>query len=156
MALWLVRQNGYKKTNQHQMYDFIMTNGCVTCPFGHIGHGRNNVIDGTYNPEANRQDRMFDKDMNIGDIILIPFSGRRAPPCILARIVSDPIYAYDTKLFITMTDDAITISTTGDTPFRPVVRKIQVIRNDITFTDKRVLPRMSLCRLNQTILTPFL
>jgi len=89
--------------------------------------------------------------MNIGDIILIPFAGLKE--CILARIISDPIYGIDTRLFTTTRDGKIQISSEGDTPFRPVGRKIQIIKNDLIFKDKRVIPRVSLSHINPNILS---
>ena len=46
----------------------------------------------------------------------------------------------------------IQVTNEGDTPFRPVGRKIQIIRNDVRFNDKRVLPRVSLSHINSNIL----
>ena len=104
-----------------------------------------------YNEEQSlSQDRKFIENMNIGDIILIPFTGLRE--CILARIVSEPIYCIDSGLFTSMRDGKIQVTNEGDTPFRPVGRKIQIIRNDVIFNDKRVLPRVSLSHINPNIL----
>ena len=47
----------------------------------------------------------------------------------------------------------IQVTNEGDTPFRPVGRKIQIIRNDVRFNDKRVLPRVSLSHINPNILS---
>lgn len=150
---WSIRQNPYTKTNQTQMRDFILSQSVVTCPFGHIGHGRNNVIDRVYN-ETNSlsQDRKFIEDIKIGDIIVIPFAGLKE--CILAKIVTDPIYAIDTGLFHTSTfnKDGINLTEEGDTPFCPVGRKIEIINPSLVFQDKRVLPRTSLSRINPDII----
>ena len=152
---WSIRQNPYANTNQKQIRELIISQNIVTCPFGHLNVFRNNVINGVYNeahPEwkSASQDRKFIENMNIGDIILIPFAGLRE--CILARIVSEPIYAVDTGLFTSMHDGKIQVTNEGDTPFRPVGRKIQIIRNDVRFNDKRVLPRVSLSHINPNIL----
>ncbi len=106
-----------------------------------------------YNEESNSQDRRFIEELQQGDIVLIPFAKRRQ--CILARIVSEPQYAIDTGLFTTIHHGKISISTKGETPFRPVGRKIQMIRDDIIFPDKRVLPRVSLCNIKPTILEAY-
>ena len=133
------------------MREFIISQNIVTCPFGHLNEGRNNVINGVYNEEqSHSQDRKFIENMNIGDIILIPFAGLRE--CILARIVSEPIYGVDTGLFTSMRDGTIQVKNEGDAPFRPVGRKIQIIRNDVRFNDKRVLQRVSLSHINPNIL----
>ena len=148
---WSLRQNPYANTNQIQMREFIISQNIVTCPFGHLNIERNNVINGVYNEEQSRsQDRKFIENMNIGDIILIPFVGLKE--CILARIVSEPIYGVDTRLFTSRRDGKIQVTNEGDTPFRPVGRKIQIIRNNVRFKDKRVLPRLSLCHINPNIL----
>ena len=148
---WSLRQNPYANTNQRQMRELIISQNIVTCPFGHLNDELNNVINGVYNEEqSHSQDRKFIENMNIGDIILIPFAGLRE--CILARIVSEPIYGVDTGLFTSMRDGKIQVTNEGDTPFRPVGRKIQIICNDVRFNDKRVLPRVSLSHINSNIL----
>lgn len=146
-GIWCIRQNPRANTDQKQMRRFIISQKIVTCPFGHVGPERDNVINGVYNEEgcdwkSQSQDRKFIEDMKIGDIILITFAGLK--DCILARIVSDPIYGVDTGLFTSMRDGKIQLTTEGDTPFTPVGRKIQIIRNDVRFKDKRILPRVSL------------
>ena len=146
-----IRQNPYANTNQRQMREFITSQKIVTCPYGHLNEARNNVINGVYNEEHSQsQDRKFIENINIGDIIVIPFAGIRE--CILARIISDPIYGVDTGLFTSMHDGKIQVSAEGETPFRPVGRKIQIIRDDLVFADKRVLGRASLSHINKNIL----
>ena len=148
---WTLRQNPYANTNQRQMRELILSQNIVTCPFGHLNEGRNNVLNGVYNEEqSHSQDRKFIENMNIGDIILIPFAGLKE--CILARIISEPIYCLDTGLFTSMRHGKIQVTHEGDTPFRPVGRKIQIIRNDVRFNDKRVLGRATLCHINRNIL----
>ena len=152
---WAVRQNPYKKTNQIQMRELVISQNIVTCPFGHLGNERNNVLDGVYNedhPEwkSQSQDRKFIENMNIGDIIVIPFKGITG--CIIARIVSDPIYCVDTGLFTSMLNGEIQISPDGDTPFRPVGRKIQIIHYDFVVENKSKLGRHALCHINPSIL----
>ena len=159
---WTIRQNPYSITNQTQMRELIISQSFVSCPFGHLSElaaialglsiwGRDNVVNGVYNEQhSNSQDRKFIENMNIGDIIVIPFAKLRE--CILARIVSDPIYGIDTGLFTSMRDGKIQVTNEGDTPFRPVGRKIHIIRDDVIFNDKRVLPRVSLARINPNIL----
>jgi hypothetical protein len=153
---WSLRQNPAANTDQRQMREFIISQNVVTCPWGGGGNEeRNNVINDTYNEEhpqwnSNSQDRKFIENMNIGDIIVIPFAGLRE--CILARIVSDPIYGVDTGLFTSMLNGKNQVSTEGDRPFRPVGRKIQIIRSDLIFADKRVLGQATLCHINPNIL----
>jgi len=152
---WCIRQNPYANTDQRQMHELIISQNIVTCPFGHLNEVRNNVLNGVYNEEhptwkSHSQDRKFIENMNIGDIILIPFAGLRE--CILARIVSEPIYGVDTGLFTSMRDGKIQVTNKGDIAFRPVGRKLQIIRNDVRFNDKRVLPRVSLSHINPNIL----
>jgi hypothetical protein len=149
---WSIRQNPYANTNQKQIRELIISQNIVTCPFGHLNEGRNNVINGVYNEEqSNSQDRKFIENINIGDIILIPFKGLKE--CIYARIVSEPIYGIDTGLFTSMRDGKIQVTTNGDTPFRPVGRKIQIIRKDLIFKDKRrVLSIRTLSHINPNIL----
>lgn len=149
--LWCIRQNPYKITNQTQMRNLNLS-GCLTCPFGHMSEPRNNVMDGTYNVEAQSQDRRFCEEMQIGDYVLIPYAKQKT--CVLAQIMSDPIYAIDTKLFTRKVNEQIHIVADGDVPFRPVGRAIQIIRDDITFDDKRVLSQNTLCRIDKNILDP--
>ncbi len=152
---WTLRQNPRAITNQQQMREFVISQNIVTCPFGHLNNERNNVLDGVYNedhPEwkSQSQDRKFIENMNIGDIIVIPFTG--IPGCIIARIVSDPIYCVDTGLFTSMLNGKIQVSTEGDTPFRPVGRKIQIIHYDFVVENKYKLGRHALCNINPNIL----
>lgn len=143
---WASKQNPFSKTNQHQMLNLILALGVLTCPFGHIGQCRDNVVNGVYNIEAKGQDIKFVKDMKIGDNVVIPFKGSK--DCILARIVSDP-YVVDTGLYTTKSRNEIQITNRGDTPFRPVGRKIRIIKTNVRFLpDNRVLGRLSLSRIN--------
>lgn len=152
--VWSIRQNPYSNTNQRQMRDLILSQNVITCPFGHIGEGRNNVIDGIYNEKNSlSQDRKFIEDVKIGDIVLIPFAGLKE--CILAKITSEPIYGIDTGLFTTMSAEGIALSADGETPFRPVGRNIEIINTSVVFVDKRVLPRNSLSRITPDILPKF-
>ena len=137
------------------MRELVISQNIVTCPFGHLDNERNNVLDGVYNedhPEwrSRSQDRKFIENMNIGDIIVIPFTG--IPGCIIARIVSAPIYCIDTGLFTSMLNGEIQISPDGDTPFRPVGRKIQIIHYDFVVENKSKLGRHALCHINPSIL----
>jgi hypothetical protein len=156
---YLIRQNPYGKTNQDQLRDVIISQGLVTCPFGHFSEYRNNVIDELYNEKhprwkSNSQDRGFMETLKIGDFILIPFTDRKE--CILAKIISEPIYAFESGLFwYKNTKNEYQIVKKGDfilIPFRPIVRKIEILEMNIQFMDKRVLPRRTFCKLNPSIL----
>jgi len=159
---WSLRQNPWGSTDQDQMRELIISQLIVTCPFGHVGHQRNNVVAGTFNetdPEwaSQSQDRTFmnSNEMKIGDICVIPFrnSNRRRRNCMLVRIVSPPIYTIDTGLFTTRRDDgSITLTEEGELPFRPAGRRIEIIFENYNLTDKRILPRMSLSRINPSTL----
>ena len=159
---WIIRQNPYSITNQTQMRELIISQSFVSCPFGQLSEaaaialglpiwGRDNVINGVYSEQHSRsQDRKFIENMNIGDIIVIPFAGIKE--CILARIVSDPIYGIDTGLFTSMRDGKIQLSDEGDIPYRPVGRKIQIIRTDVIFPNKSVLGPATFRHINPNIL----
>jgi hypothetical protein len=69
------------------------------------------------------------EDIQIGDIVLIPFSGKKE--CIIARITSDVEYAIDTGLFWKENEAGkVKISSTVDgLPFRPVGRRIEIIND---------------------------
>ena len=152
---WCLRQNPYANTNQIQMRDFIISQNIITCPFGHLSRERNNVIDGNYNEEiSNSQDRKFIENINIGDIIIIPFTGIKE--CILARITSEPIYSVNTNLFTIRLNNMIQISNNYGTPFRPVGRRIEIINPNVIFNNKRILPRMSLSHVNPNIISNFI
>lgn len=150
-----LRQNPYTTTNQQRMRKFIISHNIVTCPFGHSFEARDNVVNGKYNEQnSNSQDRKFIEDMKPGDFVLIPFAKEKK--CILAEIVSDPFLVWDTGLFTIMLDGKFKLSRKGIIPFRPVGRKIRIIRDDIVFDDKRVLPRNSLSLINPQIISQFL
>lgn len=135
--LWSLRQNPYANTDQTQMRKAILENNFVSCPFGHLSVCRNNLLDGRYNREANKQDVQFIEDMKVGDIVLIPFKGQKA--CILAKIVSDPIYCIETGLYTSQhSGEQIQITESGGgEPFRPVGRRIEILNSNIVFIDKR-------------------
>tara|TARA_B100000902_G_C27291451_1_gene907367 strand:- start:1279 stop:1680 length:402 start_codon:yes stop_codon:yes gene_type:complete len=121
-----------------------------------LGTERNNVLDGQYNEKnkvwkSKSQDRRFIEDMKIGDIVIVPFKGIKQ--CIMARIISNPLYVIDTGLFITTEKNKIHISDKGDIYFRPIGRQIEVIGENIEFNDKRVLPRVTLSSINPSILS---
>ena len=153
---WSLRQNPWAATDQTQMRDFIISQKIVSCPFGHFGGERNNVITDEFNEKSDwwksrSQDRRFIREMKIGDIVVIPFPKQRTS--ILCRIVSGPIYGVDTGLFTHMQENGIvSLLPEGDAPFRPVGRQIEIIDTNYVIPDKRVLPRVSLCNINPTIL----
>jgi hypothetical protein len=90
--------------------------------------------------------------MRIGDMVIIPFKGQKS--CILAKIVSDPIYCIETGLYTTQQpDDQIKISETTGEPFRPVGRRIEIINDNVVFADKRkFIPMNTLKQLSSQIL----
>lgn len=99
----------------------------------------------------------FIEHMNIGDIVVIPFAGVKK--CIVARIVSEPLYGIDTKLFTSIRNEGkeIQIKSEGNTPFRPVGRKIQILLKDAQFKDKRKsLSRSSFQPIDSNILNQIL
>ena len=154
---WSLRQNPYVNTNQAQMREIILSQHFVSCPFGHITEEcKNNIQTGLYNAEAKSQDKKFIENMNVGDIVLIPFAGIKE--CILARIVSEPIYSVETGLFANkdVHDGKITFSTRPEseeaTGFRPIGRQIEIINSSVIFKDKRVIPRTSLSHISQSII----
>lgn len=148
---WCLRQNPYANTNQRQMREIVVSHNIVTCPFGHLDDVRNNVINGVYNEEeSHSQDRKFIENMNIGDIVLIPFAGIKE--CLLARIFSEPIYGIETGKFTSRVGGKIQITNEGDTPFRPVGRKIQIINDIVRFNNMRVIPRTYLSHINPNTL----
>lgn len=153
-AFWVLRQNYCEKTNQSQMKDIIMSQQLITCPWGGWGSARENVINGLYNeirPDGSGrpsrgQDRKFVENMKIGDIVLIPFSKQGS---IVARIVSGVEYAINTGMFWTEKDTQITIGETGDLPFRPVGRYIEIITTE--FEPNRHLGQLSLSKMNKVL-----
>jgi hypothetical protein len=150
--LWSLRQNPYANTNQKQMRQAITDKKFVSCPFGHVSTCRNNVLDGVYNIDANQQDIHFIEDIKIGDLVLIPFTGQKSS--ILAKILTDPIYCVETGLYTNQQlDNQITISETSGEPFRPVGRMIEIIDDNVIFSDKRkYIPMNTLKRISLKIL----
>jgi hypothetical protein len=132
---WVLRQNYGEITNQSDMKNLIMEQQIITCPWGGWGLARQNVIDAIYNEylsdkskrASGGQDRKFVEYMSIGDIVLIPFSGKKE--CIVARITSDVEYAIDTGLFWKENEAGKVIinSTVDGLPFSPVGRRIEII-----------------------------
>jgi predicted Mrr-cat superfamily restriction endonuclease len=159
---WVLRQNYAEKTNQSQMKDFIMSQQFITCPWGGWGKERENVINGKYNEDvldrpgkrsSRNQDRKFVEDMKIGDIVVIPFASKL--DCIVGRISSNVEYAYNTNLFYCGSDTKGWVITDNcikkeAVPFRPVGRRIEIIRTD--FKPERHLGQLTLSKLNKRII----
>jgi hypothetical protein len=143
--LWSLRQNPYGNTDQNRMRTLILEKNIISCPFGHMYTCRNNVLDGKYNTEAKQQDAQFIEDMKIDDIVVIPFKGQKS--CILAKIVSDPIYCVDSGLYTIQQGDQIQLSETEGDPFRPVGRRIEIINDNAELSDMRILPMNTLRKL---------
>ncbi len=146
---WVLRQNYGEITNQTDMKKLIMDQKIVTCPWGGWGIPKQNVIDAVYNEyvvDSSRrvssgQDRKFVEEMQIGDIVLIPFSGKKE--CIVARIVSDVEYEIDTGLYWKENQDTgkvVINNTNNGQPFKPVGRRIDII-------DDKFIPNSSPNRL---------
>ena len=154
---WVLRQNYGEITNQRDMCALVKEQQFVTCPWGGWGLPRQNVIDGIYNEcasdESRRsslgQDRRFVEEMEVGDIVLIPFTKQRE--CIVARIVSGVEYAAESGLNWKQDEDKIRVGVFSEgLPFRPVARRIEII-NDRFICDKRKLGVLTLSRLNSSI-----
>lgn len=155
---WVLRQNYGSKTNQFEMKDLILKQKIVTCPWGGWGIAKQNVIDGLYNKNhidrpggrpSKDQDRRFVEEMKIGDIIIIPFAKKSG--CIIARISSDVEYSLDTGLFWTEEEDNIKLSSTGDAPFIPVGRRIEIIRDNF-LPETTIRNIMSLSKMSQPVM----
>lgn len=152
---WILRQNYGEITNQSDMKKMIMNKKFVTCPWGGWGIPRQNVIDGIYNESvcdesrrsSNGQDRKFVEEMNIGDIILIPFA--KGKGCIVARITSNVNYAIDTGLHWIKEGNQIKIGDNNGLPFRPVGRYIEIISDD--FIPNKSLGQWSLSKMNKQL-----
>lgn len=143
-----IRQNPGSRTNQLQMRDLIISQSIVTCPWaGGGGLETKKVTNHIYNEthhcwSSKGQDRKFIEDINIGDIIVIPFKDIKY--CIVARIKSDPIYNYDTGLFYVNINGERKILHNGEIQYLPVVRKIEIIYDEYILPDKRILGRQTL------------
>ena len=148
--VWCLRQNPAANTDQAQMRDFILEKKFIISPWGEGGvehYETNRVIEFDYNEEhpswkSRSQDRTFMENIKINDYVLIPFAERKE--CILARILSNPIYNNNTGLFIITVDGKMQISNKGETQFGKVGREIEIISDDVKFDDKRCLSMSTL------------
>ena len=154
---YCIRQNPYAHTNQQDAKNVTVTHEMIHCPFGHTKDYLENVINGTYNERRNdgntsslSQDRAFCEEMKVGDFVIIVFKG--IVECILAEVISGPIYDYKTGLFTSMRNNQMRILPEGDTEFNPVIRKIRILKIDVRISDKRRLSQKSLSRLNSNII----
>ena len=141
-TIWSLKQNPRGKTDQKQMIKLILEQSIITCPFGHLGEERNNVIDGKYNKDANGQDQDFEKKVKVGNKVLITFTGIKRS--IFAEVTSGVEYLIDTGKYYKINEASgnITIHNNGDNggiPFRPVGRRIRIIEENVIFPDKRQL-----------------
>lgn len=150
---WILRQNYAEKTDQTNVRDLILSQQFVSCPWGGWGIHRENVVNGTYNdkPSVGRsaysQDRRFVEDMQIGDIVLVPFAGK-STSCIIARIVGPVEYAIDTGLSRIETDGVIKLGSEGE-PFRPVGRRIEILNAE--YPKPARLGQWTLCKMNREL-----
>jgi len=153
MKFWVLRQNYAEKTNQVQMKNLILEQKFITCPWGGWGQERENVINEIYNcvpcreggRSSSNQDVKFVEEMNIGDIVVIPFA--KETECIVARVTSNVEYAINTGLYYSgVNDTQIQITEEGDCPFRPVGRRIEIIRSD--YRPVRRFGQLTLSKLN--------
>ena len=155
---WVLRQNYGSKTNQDEMKGLILKQQIVTCPWGGWGIAKQNVIDKKYNENhidrpggrpSKGQDRRFVEEMRVGDIIIIPFPKKNG--CVVARIASDVEYSVDTGLFWTETSEDIRIGDTGDAPFQPISRRIEILHDN--FLPSCVINnRMSVSKMGQAVM----
>lgn len=148
---WILRQNYGEITNQTNMRDLIMTKKIVTCPWGGWGLQKERIINKVYNEEhpdrsSRGQDRKFVEEINIGDIILIPFS--KEETCIIARIVSNTD-EIDTGLFWKETSGKIIIGGEGE-QFKPIGRYIEIINPN--FPKPNNLGQLTLCKMNNQLI----
>ena len=149
---WILRQNYCSKTDQNAVRQLIMSQKFISCPWGGWGVHRENVLAGVFNnkPSIGRsssgQDRKFVEEMQIGDIVLIPFAGKNT--CIIARIVGD-IDEFDTGLSWKEINDKIKLGTEGS-PFSPVGRRIEIINSD--FMKPSNLNQRTLTRMNASLI----
>ena len=150
---WVLRQNYGEITNQTDVKNLIKSQQFVSCPWGGWGTHRQNVIDNIYNEtfrdESDRtssgQDRKFVEEMNIGDIVLIPFAENNE--YIVARITSDVEYAINTGLCWKKEGKKINIGNNDGLPFRPVGRYIEIISEDFIPSNKS-LGQWTLSKIN--------
>lgn len=106
MKTWILRQNPCQKTQQVDMMQFIQTEKIITCPYGHIAEASDYVDLSEYNQysegqrTSQHQDRRFDQDMQIGDIVIIPFTG--SSNVLIVRVESDscPSKNFDSLLVV--------------------------------------------------------
>jgi len=130
---WILRQNYGEKTDQTDVRQLIMSQKFVSCPWGGWGVHCENVVNGVFNDNpsigrsANSQDRKFIRDMQIGDIVLIPFAGQNT--CIVAQITSDVEYKIDTGLSWSEQNGKIKLGDKGE-PFCPVGRYVEILQTD--------------------------
>ena len=145
-TFWSLRQNPFGNTNQEQMENAIKDIKFVSCPFAHISTCRNNYLDGIEDKKSKRQSARFDKDIQVGDFVLIPFKGRKT--CILAKVITDTVFCVETG-YCTIESPGNKYTITKDTagvPFRPVGRMIEIINDSFTI-EKRSIPINSLSKL---------
>ena len=153
---WVLRQNYGEITNQTDMKNMIRSQEIVTCPWGGWGIPRQNVVDGIYNENkadisrrpSGGQDRKFVEEMCVGDIVLIPFKGKKE--CILARIASDVEYAINTGLYWKECEDDSKIricDIAEGTPFIPVGRHIEIL--DYKYIPKSATNRNTLSKMKK-------
>ena len=152
---WCLRQNDAENMDQNSMYDFIIDTNIIICPWGLSGICKQNILNGLYNETRNlspekvskSQDRKFIEEININDIILIPFLNTKR--CIIAKIISEPAYDMDTDYSLirsSLGKKLVKCSTDELEKCQPIGRFIQILDPNFIIKDKRCLGRSSLCK----------
>ena len=152
---WCLRQNDGENMDQLSMYNFIIDTSIVFCPWGLSGICKKNVCKKLYNesldlsPEkvSKSQDRKFIDDVNIGDIVLIPFL--KTNRCIVGKISSNVIYDMNTNysiLYSSKGKKLVTYHSDELEQCNPIGRFIEIIDPNYIIQDKRCLGRLTLCK----------
>jgi predicted Mrr-cat superfamily restriction endonuclease len=152
---WCLRQNDGENMDQNSMYNFIIETSIVVCPWGFSGICKKNISEKLYNetsdlsPEkvSKSQDRKFIEEINIDDIIIIPFLNTNR--CIIGKITSETIYDINTNYSIVRSSSGkklVKYSTDELEKCEPIGRFIEILDSNYIIKDKRCLGRQSLCK----------
>ncbi len=149
---WVLRVNPYERTDQNDMFKYIVKNKVIICPFGHIGEYRMNVLRRVYNVNhpvlgSSGQDKRFVEEIEIGDTILVMFTSTKK--YLIVEVLSsacevDVHYSYtdDGSIIRIQHNDEIDIdSSTIAHPFKPVVRFIAILDSGTFVRDMKRFPR---------------
>ena len=132
IMFYAIRQNPCRVAVQSDMLEFIVNNKVISCPYGHIGHYRENFLNNIQNIDSGGQDENFRK-LNVNDILLIQF--KQLQEVLIVKVESgckskvfpDLVVNYESPEAEFPFDISKEVKSKYTEEFRPIYRDISII-----------------------------